>query len=79
MSEIEPFKMKIDKQAEGIDVIAFLSRNKIGLKPNFSFPFNLILYTGGDLFLTMTDEYRWDKYESLPTITYKKHKEKYEY
>lgn len=74
-----PFRMKINNQAEGINVIAFLSRNGIGLLPNFSYPFQLILYKGKNDVLTMTDEYRWNKYESIPIITYEEHKVKYSY
>lgn len=70
--------MKINKQVDGIDVIAFLSRNGIGLMSNFSYPFTLILYKGGDEVLTMTNEWRFDKY-SIPLISYNKHKEKYSY
>ena len=77
---ILPFRMKIDKQVEGIDVIAFLSRNGIGLLPNFSYPFHLILYKGNNEVLTMTDEWVWDKYEnSIPLISYDEHKAKYCY
>jgi len=76
---IKPFRMKIDKQVEGIDVVAFMSRNNIGLDANFSFPFNLILYKGDNKFITMTDEYRWDKYNSIPKINYNDHKKQYNY
>ena len=63
-NNISPFKMKISKQIEGIDVIAFLSRNGIGLASNFSYPFFLILYKGGNEVLTMTDEWRRTKTSS---------------
>lgn len=77
--QIAPFRMKIDEQVEGIDVIAFLSRNGIGLQPNFSYPFNLIIYKGGDEFLTMTDEWVWGKYETIPIVSYSGHKLHYSY
>ena len=77
-NSILPFRMKINKQVDGIDVIAFLSRNGIGLMSNFSYPFTLILYKGGDEVLTMTNEWRFDKY-SIPLISYNEHKEKYSY
>lgn len=78
-SGILPFRMKIDEQVNGVAVIAFLSRNGIGLMENFSFPFNLILYKGGHEVLTMTDEWRWDKYDSIPLISYEEHRVKYSY
>lgn len=78
--KIEPFRMKVDNQVEGIDVIAFLSRNGIGLLKNFSYPFNLILYKGDSDVLTMNDQWSFDKYEnSIPLVTYSEHKNKYNY
>lgn len=68
--DIKPFKMKIDSQVEGIDVISVLSCCGYGLDPCFSFPFEYILFKGEKRFITMTDGYRWEKYGALPTLSY---------
>jgi hypothetical protein len=74
---IEPFKMKIDNQVQGIDIISILTCCGYGLDRSFSFPFEYILFKGEEKFLTMSNGYRWEKYGALPTISYEDFHKKY--
>jgi len=70
MSNIKPFKLKVDNQHDGDFIIATMLENGILIEPNNDNYFDFVIYNGGDTFYTLNDEGWWDKYNSIPTISF---------
>lgn len=65
--KVIPFRMRSsDKDQRVFDL---LHRYHITLHPDSSMPYDLILYRGGDTVITLTDEWWWNKYESIMILT----------